>query len=192
MAFDAYLRFLLPPVDGEVTLDPKKYEVEGADGNDKWISIEEYGFSATMPVTQSRSGGTGAATTGKGKLEPFTFKKPVDATSMYLAFHAAAGTVFKKIVVNVFASIDDGSGAAQKPHRFLTVILQGAVIGSCAFSGGGGDDLPTEDVSINYGSITYKYSGFKVDEESGAITVGDAARNSQFNWNTITNSGTKG
>ena len=151
--------------------------------------MEDYAFSATMAVSAARSGGTGAATTGKGKLEPFTFKKTVDATSMSLAFHAAAGTIFKNIVVNVFATLAEKGQHA--PKRFLTIVMGGAVINSCSFSGGGGDDLPTEDISITYGAIEYKYSGFKVNEKDGSITPGGTGTSSQFQWNTITNTGSK-
>jgi len=190
MAFDAYLRFAVPPVDGQATLDSTyKPEPSGEVTNDKWISIDEYAFSATMAVTAARSGGTGAATTGKGKFEPFTFKKNVDATSMSLAFHASAGTIFKKIIINVFTSLAAADGSTHEPKLFLIATMSGAVINSCKLSGGGGDELPTEEVSISYGAITYEYRGFKVDADSGAISAGSKIR---FSWNTITNSGAKG
>lgn len=188
MAFDAYIRFLDPKVEGEVKLNAS-YKTDGADGNAGWIDMSEYSFSGTMAVTAARSGGVGAATTGKGRLEPFTFKKVVDATSMSLAFHAAAGTVFKKIVVNLFASLGDGGGAKHTPHQFLSIVLQGAVINSCKFNGGGGDELPTEDISLTYGIIEYKYKNFQADPETGAITPG--SKQSVFSWNTIKNSGSK-
>ncbi|MDF9826553.1 type VI protein secretion system component Hcp [Ereboglobus sp. PH5-10] len=187
MAFDAYMRFLEPKVEGEAKLSAN-YQTDSADGNSGWIDISDYGFSATMAVTPARSGGTGAATTGKGKLEPFNCKKRADATSMSLAFHAAAGTIFKRIVVNLFATLDEG-GAKHKPHQFLTVVLQGAVISAYKFSGSAGDDLPEEEISITYGSIEYKYNGFSVDEETGAITPG--GKKSVFSWSTIKNSGSK-
>jgi len=147
--------------------------------------MDEYSFSTTMAVTAAR-GGTGSATTGKGKLEPFTFKKNVDGISTTLAFHAAAGTIFETIVVNVFATVSDGS--KQDPYLFLSIEMKGAVINSCKFSGGGGDDLPTEDVSITYGSIEYKYNAFTIDDTSGAFSQG---RTTSVQWNTIKNTGTK-
>lgn len=191
MAFDAYIRFLLPEVPGEVKLDPTNYKTDGAQGtapgNEGWIDMTEYSFSTTMAVTAARSGGVGAATTGKGKLEPFVFKKNVDATSMSLAFHAAAGTVFKQITVNIFVSLSDG-GATHKPHEFLTVNMGSAVINACKFSGGGGDDLPTEEINITYGTIEYKYTPFKIKED-GSVEVSSTA--STFGWNTISNTGSK-
>jgi len=189
MAYDAYMRFLEPRIDGEAKLqDTYKPAPSGMVDNDKWISLSEYSFSATMAVTQSRSGGTGAATTGKGKFEPFTFKKNVDTTSMTLAFHASAGTIFKTLVVNVFNSLGDAGGTKHEPFLFLTIVMKGAVISGCKFNGGGGDELPTEEITITYGSISYKYDGFQVDPDSGEIKKG---RHSEFNWNTITNSGSK-
>lgn len=188
MAFDAYLKFIEPRVTGEVTLRDK-YKPDGPDtGLSGWIDLEEYGFAASMAVSPSRSSGTGAATTGKGKLEPFTFKKFVDATSMSLAFHAAAGTVFKQISVNLFASLTAPDGSAHDPFLFLSITMKGAVIGSCKLSGGGGDDLPTEDIEINYGTINYKCWPFTADAETGAISKQTAV---DFDWNTITNSGRK-
>jgi type VI protein secretion system component Hcp len=188
MAFDAYLKFVTPDVLGEAELGAV-YEPKVDGTRTGWIEMTEYGFGASMAVSAARSSGTGAATTGKGKLEPFTFKKAVDATSMTLAFHAAAGTVFQKIVVAIFVSLDSGDGSTQKPHTFLTIEMKGAVIASCAFSGGGGDELPTEDVSINYGFIDYTYNPFTVDLETGKVTTG--ANPSTFKWNTITNKGEK-
>jgi type VI secretion system secreted protein Hcp len=187
MAFDAYLKFVEPPVTGEASLGTS-YSPDGDAAHTGWIDMTEYGFGTSMAVSAARSSGTGAATTGKGKLELFTFKKIVDATSMTLAFHAAAGTVFKKIVANLFVSIDEG-GAKHKPHQFLTIIMQGAVIESCKFSGGGGDDLPAEDIAINYGSIEYTYKPFTADPETGAVTI--TGGKSTFKWNTITNKGEK-
>lgn len=191
MAFDAYIKFIKPGLNGQVVLDKKKYDVEGdAEGHSGWIDMSEYSFSGTMAVTQARSAGVGAATTGKGKLEPFTFKKFVDATSMHLAFHAAAGTLFQLIIVQLFASQATEAGTEHKPEGFLTIKIKGAVITSCKFSAGGGDDLPAEDVSITYGSIEYVYKSFKVSNvETGAIEAGPVKR---FQWNTVSNTGSKG
>lgn len=188
MAFDAYLKFAEPLVQGQAVVD-KPYELHGNTNITDWINMEEYSFAASMAVSSSRSSGTGAATTGKGKLEPFTFKKIVDATSTSLAFHAAAGTIFKRIVVNLFASLGDGGGATHKPHRFLSIIMTGGVINSCKFSGGGGDELPTEEISIAYGAIQYTYWNYTIDAETGAITPGSIT--APFYWNTITNTGDK-
>ncbi|AWI10033.1 Hcp family type VI secretion system effector [Ereboglobus luteus] len=188
MAFDAYLKFVTPYVVGEITLGDG-YTPAKETNKSGWIDLEEYSFSATMAVSPARSSGTGAATTGKGKLEPFTFKKFVDATSMHLAFHASAGTVFEKIVVNLFASLTEG-GSSHKPYQFLSIVMQGAVINSCKFSGGGGDELPTEELSIAYGAIEYEYKPFKVNEDTGAITPG-AGGLTTVKWNTIKNTGTK-
>jgi len=201
MAFDAYIKFAGPEVQGSAILSkgnrggvdypiglPSKIPMKVVQATpENWIQMDEYGFSATMAVTAARSGGTGAPTTGKGKLEPFTFKKPVDRVSMSLAFHASAGTVFKEILVNVFVSIGDQGGAGSAPVRFLTIGLRNAVITSCGFSGGGGDDLPTEDVSISYGAITYELTPFVVEED----TVKQDKNQYYCDWNTVTNTGTK-
>jgi type VI protein secretion system component Hcp len=187
MAFDAYLKFAEPPTPGEAELG-KGYNPDNTADKTGWIEMTEYGFSVTMAVSAARSSGTGAATTGKGKLEPFTFKKTVDATSMRLAFHAAAGTIFRQIVINIFATTTDGKES--KPYLFLSMLLKGAVISSCGFSGGGGDELPTEDIAITYGSLDCKYWPFSVDEDTGAITPGGKGVTT-FNWSTIKNSGTK-
>lgn len=189
MAFDAYLKFVQPPVTGEAELGAN-HSPDGDNNKGGWIDLEEYSFAASMAVSPARSSGTGAATTGKGKLEPFTFKKFVDATSMSLAFHAAAGTIFSRVVVNLFASLTDSGGTEHKPYQFLTITMQGAVISSCKFSGGGGDELPTEEISITYGSIEYKYKPFKVNEDTGVVSAG-AGGVTTFSWSTIKNSGSK-
>ena len=193
MAFDAYLKFASPSQPGNAGGKAgiaNKYEFDKDEptpgGNIGWIQMDEYSFGASMAVTASRSGGTGSATTGRGKLEPFTFKKSVDKTSMALAFHAAAGTVFQKIVVNIFVAVNT-KGDEQVPYQFLTIVMESAIINSCKFSGGGGDDLPTEEVSINYGRIKYKYKPFTV------TSTGQLERKptTTFLWDTIANKGAK-
>ena len=190
MAFDAYIRFCKPEILGSAKI-ADKYDLKSVSkgdwtGKDNWIQMDEYSFGTSMAVTAARSGGTGAATTGKGKLEPFTFKKNVDKTSLNLAFHAAAGTVFSQIVAKLFVSSSEG-GASQVGIQFLTIIMSTAVINSCKLSGGGGDDLPTEDISINFGEIEYIYSPFQVKD--GVVTTTGQKR--PFWWSTVTNKGGK-
>ncbi|MDR1011920.1 MAG: type VI secretion system tube protein Hcp [Opitutaceae bacterium] len=151
------------------------------------IEMASYEFSTSMAVSASRGDG-GAATTGRGKLEPFKFTKNVDSSSMTLAFHAAAGTIFSLVHIRVYASLGDGGGKEHAPKQIVEMKLTGAVISACEISAGGGDELPTESITFNYGSIEMKCQSMIASAEDGQITFGPEKR---FNWNTITNKGVK-
>jgi type VI secretion system Hcp family effector len=191
MAFDAFIKFMKPEIQGEAnsSADSGGEKVQNKHpGLEKdVIEMASYEFSTSMAVSASRGDG-GAATTGRGKLEPFKFTKNVDSSSMTLAFHAAAGTIFSLVHIRVYASLGDGGGKEHAPKQIVEMKLTGAVISACEISAGGGDELPTESITFNYGSIEMKCQSMIASAEDGQITFGPEKR---FNWNTITNKGVK-
>lgn len=166
MAFDAYLIFTDPSIPGESTSDLHPASIE----------LKSYDFGITMASAPGRSDG-GGATTGRANLNEFTTEKNIDIASPHLAYHCAAGTVLKKIIVKLYQRL--GTGA---PHNFLTLTYTDSVITECTIQGSGGDDLPSETLKINYGAVKFEYA---------QSPTSASPKNNRFEWSQVTNTGTK-
>jgi type VI secretion system secreted protein Hcp len=152
MAYDAYL--LLQNVKAEATR-------KGFEG---WIAIESFTMGAMNPATiGSATGGSGG---GKVSLSPISLIKKTDSSSPILfqnccsGVHSPSGTLV----------LNKAGGAASV--KYLQYDLKEVFIESISWSGSsGGDDSPTESVSLAYGSINVTYTPQKVDGTADAAVV---------------------
>lgn len=166
MAFDAYLMFDDPKISGESTSEVHAGSIE----------LKSYDFGITMAAAPGRSDG-GGATTGRANFNEFTCEKNIDLASPHLAYHCAAGTVLKKIIVKLYLRLGNAT-----PHNFLTLTYTDSVIAECTIQGSGGDDLPSETLKINYGAVKFEYA---------QPPTAKSPKNNRFEWSQITNTGTK-
>ncbi|OAM90618.1 type VI secretion system tube protein Hcp [Termitidicoccus mucosus] len=179
MAFNAYIVFEDPIIKGES--DPADYnELKGKCP----VQMDSYEFATTMAVPALRSD-SGSGTSGRGKFEPFKFAKKVDTASPILAYHAAAGTVFKLVTISLYFDTQDSGSSTRSPVRVLEIKMNQVVISETAVKGASGDDLPSEDITINFGNIEFKYQS--VNPENGQA----GSKKSQFTWSALKNTGTK-
>jgi type VI secretion system secreted protein Hcp len=156
MAYDAFVVFTgEPKVQGETT--DKTFAAKKA------LEIYSFSLGASNPSTIGSAGGGGGA--GKVSLSSFNFMKKTDTSSPVLFTACATGSHFDKVEVFLRKA---GGTAGQEPY--LTYTFDEAFVDSIQWSGSsGGDDTPSESVSIAYGKITIDY---KPQKEKG--TLGDS------------------
>ena len=153
MAYDAFLYF-----DGKATNANLEVKGESTDSVFKTkAGFEVYSFSwgASNPVTIG-SGKTGAGG-GKVSISSFNIMKKTDAASPTMFQACCLGAHFPKVVVTL-------RKAGGKQETFITYEFETCFIESIQWSGSsGGDDTPTESVSIAFGKVTGKYFPQKAD-----------------------------
>jgi type VI secretion system secreted protein Hcp len=165
MAYDAYLYFEggTPAVEGE-TAD-HTYAAKKA------ISIYSFSWGISNPTTVGHGGGMSA---GKASISSLNIMKRVDTASAALCLLCASGGHLPK----AYLVLRKAGGNTQL--EYLKYTLEEVYVESVQFSGSsGGDDYPTESVSLAFGKITMEYSKQKPDG------TGEPAKT--FNWDQRTN-----
>jgi type VI secretion system secreted protein Hcp len=152
MAFDAFLK--LPGVDGESTRK----------GFEKDIEILSFSLGASNPSTIGAGGGGGA---GKVSLSSFNLMKRTDVTSPILFQKCCEGEHFAKATVTL------NKAGGKSPIDFLKYEFEHVFVESIQWSGSsGGDDTPTESVSLTFGKVSITYTAQNPDGTKGATKVG--------------------
>lgn len=136
MAFDCFIK--LNGINGAVTRK----------GLEKFMEVYSFSFGASNPVSVGASGGMGA---GKASVSSFNLMKKSDGTSPELFQACCTGKHFPDAVIQLFKA----GGTQQK---FLEYKLEDVMVESVQWSGsGGGDDTPTESLSLAFQIITVTY-----------------------------------
>ncbi len=164
MAFDCFLK--IEGVPGE----------SSDDMHGDWIEL----LSFSHGVSQTSSG---AASSGGGRSaercdhSDFSVVKSLDKATPKLALACCDGTHIKEVKVELCRA----GGDKQKYMEYLMtdVIVSSARPGGSA---GGGEALPLEEVSFNYGKIEWTYT--ETDHKTGK-PKGDV----KANWDLTTNKG---
>ncbi len=151
MAFDTFL-----------SLDGIKGESQDSSYKG-WIEISSFSLGAMNPATIGSA--TGGAGGGKATLSEITIIKRTDASSPTLFQGCCSGTHYKTATIAL-------RKAGGKAMVYLQYELTEVFISSVQWSGsGGGDDTPTESVSVAYGAINVTYTPQKVDGTPDAAVV---------------------
>lgn len=163
MAFDTFLKLEGPGVDGESTDATHTGEIE----------LYSFSFGASNPVTIG-SYSTGSSG-GKVSISSFNVMKKTDKSSPILFSKCADGTHFEKATVTLRKA-----GGTEGQQEYIQYIFEQVFVESIQWSGStGGDDVPTESVSLAYGKFTLNYKPQKSDGTlDAAVTAG---------WDTTTN-----
>ena len=140
-------------IDGE-SLDSKhKGEIE----------ISSWSFSEQNAGTSAHGSGAGA---GRVSMGDFHFSKVIDKSSPKLMQACATGKNFPTILMTA-------RKAGGQQQEYLKVTFTDAMISHYSTSGTGNGVLPTEEISLNFGSIKYEYSPQKADGSlDGSISAG--------------------
>lgn len=164
MAFDAFLK--IDGIPGECQDDKHK----------EWIEILSYSHGVTQLSGGSRSSG-GAATGQRSDHADFSVVKTLDKTSPKLNLHCANGAHIPKITFELCRATGDKA-------KYMEYVLEDNIVSGIRPGGSsaGGEALPLEEVSFNYGKITWTY--FETDHKSGK-PKGQV----QAWWSTVENKG---
>jgi len=164
MAFDAFLK--IDGIPGESTDDKHK----------DWIEILSYSCGASQP-------GSGAASSGGGRsaervdLQDFSIVKTLDKASPKLFLHCCNGRHIKEIMLELCRAGGD-------KHKYMEYKLENVIVSSVRPGGSaqGGETLPLEEVTFNYGKInvTYTQTDHKTGMPGGQVSS---------HWDAVTNKG---
>src|SRR5438105_3676703 len=139
MAFDTFLE--IKGVEGECT----------AKGMEAKIEIYSFSWGASNPTTVS-SGATGLSA-GKVSISSFNIMKKTEKSSPVLFSACCIGKHFATATVTMRKATGEGGQKA-----FLTYTFTDVMVESIQWSGSsGGDDTPTESVSLAFGKVAISY-----------------------------------
>ena len=166
MAYDCYITFKSPDIQGESTRK----------GFEKQIELDDFHFDVENPATiGSATGGAGA---GKVKFNTFTITKRTDASTPRLYQQCCAGGHFAQVILTMLKASGDKSSAL----TFLTFDFRTVFITRVDWSGGEENgDTPVETITFVYGSLGVTYTPQQ-------ITGAAAAKPVAAGWSQIRNS----
>jgi len=141
MAFDTFLKIEGPDLKGEST----------ATGYEGQIEVYSFSWGASNPVTVG-SGATGLSG-GKVSISSFNIMKKTETSSAPLFNACASGQHYDTATVTMRKA---GGTAGQQ--IFLTYVFTDVMVESIQWSGSsGGDDSPSESLSIGFRKVTIAY-----------------------------------
>jgi type VI secretion system Hcp family effector len=116
-----------------------------------WIDIESFSWG----VTQTGTTGGGGAGSGKASFSDLAITKRLDKFSPMIARDVAEGRHLREVILEVNAMMRNGT-----PQTYLEIKMSDVLVTSYQIAGmSGGNQLPMESISFNYGKIEFKYVG---------------------------------
>jgi type VI secretion system secreted protein Hcp len=163
MAYDAFLKFETPGVDGESTDDKHKGEIEVSS------------FSWGVVHQQTIGSATGGGGSGRAALQDIHFTKDADKASSVLFQHCAVGTHFDKVTLSVRKA-----GGSQM--EYLKYVMNTVFVSSYQIGSAHGQEAATEQFSLAFGKMGFDYTPQKPDGTPGASVHGgwDSLANKKF------------
>ncbi len=134
-------------------------EGDARDPNHKGeIAVLSWSHSFNQPASPTRSSSGGAVE--QANHADFSFVKYVDGASMELLRRAWSGQQSAKVVFTAYRADGDN-----RPARYLLIEFSHVIVSNLSISGGAGD-LPTETVTLSYGTVQYTYFRSSDDRKS--------------------------
>jgi type VI secretion system secreted protein Hcp len=148
---------------------------ESTDENHKgWIELQTFGSGVHQMAAGERSTGGGAAG-GRCTHQDFMIVKGLDKATPALNLFCCQGKHIPNVVVELCRAT--GSKAKYMEYKMTDVIISSVTINAS-----GGDALPTESVTFNYGKLTWNY--IQTDHRTGEVKG-----NVEKYWSLIENKG---
>jgi type VI secretion system secreted protein Hcp len=133
-------------------------DVKGESKDDKykdWIQVESVSYGIVNHGSHGVGGGGG---TGKADFQDIHITKAVDKATADLSMHCATGEHFKDAQI-IFRKSGDGG----KPLDYLKIKLTEVSVTSIQSSGGGGNNIVHESLSLNFSKFESQYFTQKAD-----------------------------
>ncbi len=153
MATNMYIKFEEPTIEAGST----------AKGHEKDLEILSWNHGFSQPTSPTRSA-AGSGTVEQANHQNLSFTKYLDGSTHDLLRYCWTGKQIGKATLACYRS--DGA-TDNKPVKYLEVLMQHVVISNYSVSGGPGD-IPVENVSLDYGVLTYTYNSQKKDDGTAA------------------------
>jgi type VI secretion system secreted protein Hcp len=152
MAFDAFLDIKGVPGESQQK------------GFEKKIDLYSFSIGASNPVTIGQGTGAGG---GKVSISSFNVMKRTDLASGPLFQACCSGTHYPECTV----TLRKAGGTA--PLNYLVYKMKEVYVDSIQWSGStGGDDAPTESVSLSFATFSVTYTEQQPTGAAGAVTGG--------------------
>jgi len=153
MAFDAFLQ--IDGIPGEST----------DDAHADWIEVQSFSVGITQTTSGSASSG-GGASAERADFQDFSIVKALDKASPKLAVACADGTHISEVVLALCRA--GGDKVQYMEYKMSDCIVSSVRPGG---SSQGGEALPLEEVSFNFGKIEWTYTQQKRADGSGGGNV---------------------
>jgi type VI secretion system secreted protein Hcp len=166
----ALLSFSIQPADAAFDMFIKIGDIKGEsqDSTHK-DEIDVLAWSWGLSNSAPPIGGGGGA--GKANVNDFSFIKFTDLSTTDLMKGTLDGKHFDEATITVRKSGD-------KPYDYLKYVLKEIIITSVSTGGSGGEDRPTESVTLNFAKIETHYVKQSPDGKCTEVSVGwDIAQN---------------
>lgn len=133
------------------------------EGHKDEIDVLSFSFGASNPTTVARGTGAGAS---QVSISSFNIMKATDLSSAPLFLRCAKGEHIPEATVTLRKAGGDN------PLEYLTYKFSKVYVDSIQWSGSsGGDDVPTESLSLAFEKVEIAYSS-QADKGTAAKTVG--------------------
>ena len=149
MAVDYFLK--IDGIPGESTDSKHKDEIE----------VESWSWGAAQTGTAAKSGGGGA---GKVSMQDFHFSFPLSKASPKLMLACATGQHISNAALYA-------RKAGKDQQEYLKVTFTDILVSSYQTGGSAGEELPVDQVSINFSKIQIEYKEQKPDGSLGSTTT---------------------
>jgi len=136
MAVDMFLK--LDGIDGESRDSKHKGEIE----------IESFSWGASNSGSAAHGAGGGA---GKVSMQDFSFVTRASKASPQLFLACASGQHIRSGLLTV-------RSAGERQEEFLKVTMSDILVSSWQQQGSAGDDMPMDQVSMNFAKIRVEYA----------------------------------
>jgi len=157
MASDNFMEFKQPAVffGGSLTVTGESKDKI----HPNTFELKTFEFGVENPNTLgSATGGAGA---GKAKFAPFKITRGVDIGSAPLFQACAAGCHFPEVWLYIRKA--GGGATTSTPLEYLVFKFYTMFVTNIGWSGGEGEDAPTENVEFAYGAMIVNYKKQKAD-----------------------------
>lgn len=115
----------------------------------KEVDVLAWSWGASQSGTFHAGGGGGA---GKANFQDLSFTKWIDKASTKLFKAVASGQHIKEAVLTVRKAGGDN------PVEYLIITMTDVMVTSYSTGGSGGEDLITENVTLNFAKVEMKYT----------------------------------
>jgi len=141
-------------VDMFLVIDTVKGEsVDKVYATKKGIDVLAWSWGVSNSGTTHQGGGGGS---GKANFQDISLTKYVDSASHALLAACATGEHFTKASLVV-------RKAGGKPLEYILIDMEEVMVSSISTGGSGGEDRLTENISLNFAKVTFKYVPQKPD-----------------------------
>lgn len=133
-----------------------------ASGHEDEIDILSWSFGIASPVYTDP--GTGNREATRPSVSEVSVTKEMDKATPRLMEGCATGTHYPDAVITLKRA------SADTQQTYLVITMTDVIVTSVSTGGSGGDDRPTETLSLNFGSIQVVYTEYLPDGRAGETT----------------------